>query len=52
VANGPKVILDANGQASAQAPRDYFQPIVDLIRKNGFTGIIWDSLSRKPAQLL
>jgi beta-xylosidase len=41
VANGPKVILDANGQASAQAPRDYFQPIVDLIRKNGFTGIIW-----------
>ena len=32
---------NANGQDDAKAMHDYFQPIVDKIRENGFTGIIW-----------
>ncbi len=41
LANEPVNLTDANGQNTEWAMRDYFQPIVDMIRKNGFTGIIW-----------
>lgn len=41
LANEPVNVLDANGQSSASALHDFFQPIVDKIRENGFTGIIW-----------
>ncbi len=41
LANEPVSIKDANGNSSAKAMHDYFQPIVDKIRANGFTGIIW-----------
>ena len=34
-------IKNQYGQTSATAMRDYFQPIIDIIRRNGFTGIIW-----------
>lgn len=43
LANEPIRVLDANGQSSANALHDFFQPIVDKIRANGFTGIIWSS---------
>ncbi len=41
LANEPITVLDAQGQDNASALHDYFQPIVDKIRQNGFTGIIW-----------
>lgn len=41
LANEPVTVLDANGQDNEYALYNFFQPIVDLIRKNGFTGIIW-----------
>lgn len=41
LANEPVNVLDANGQSSSNALHDFFQPIVDKIRANGFTGIIW-----------
>ncbi len=41
LANEPVNVYASNGQASARALYDYFQPIVDIIRKNGFKGIIW-----------
>ena len=41
LANEPVSLLNANGQDDPAALHDYFQPIVDKIRKNGFTGIIW-----------
>lgn len=41
LANEPVNVKDANGNASDKALRDYFQPVVDSIRANGFTGIIW-----------
>ena len=41
LANEPVGVLNANGQDDAKALHDYFQPIVDKIRANGFTGIIW-----------
>ena len=41
LANEPVSIKDANGNDNAKAMHDYFQPIVDKIRANGFTGIIW-----------
>lgn len=41
LANEPVNLTDANGQSSDKALHDYFQPIVDKIRENGFTGIIW-----------
>ncbi len=41
--NEPVDILDANGQNknSGQTMHDFFQPVVEKIRENGFTGIIW-----------
>lgn len=41
LANEPVNLKDANGKDSKTALRDYFQPIVDEIRENGFTGVIW-----------
>jgi hypothetical protein len=41
LANEPVNVYNQYGQTSATALRDYFQPIVDIIRANGFTGIIW-----------
>lgn len=41
LANEPVNIYDTNGQKSSTAKRDFFQPIVDKIRANGFKGIIW-----------
>lgn len=41
LANEPVEVLDANGNSSPQALHDFFQPIVDKIRENGFDGIIW-----------
>ena len=41
LANEPVSVKNANGQDDAKALHDYFQPIVDKIRENGFTGIIW-----------
>ena len=41
LANEPVSLKNANGQDDAKALHDFFQPIVDKIRANGFTGIIW-----------
>lgn len=41
LANEPVSIKDATGADNARAKHDYFQPVVDKIRANGFTGIIW-----------
>lgn len=40
LANEPVNLLAANGQRDAKAKHDYFQPIVDKIRSNGFDGIV------------
>jgi len=40
LANEPIHIYNQYGQASATAMRDYFQPVIDVIRRNGYTGII------------
>ena len=41
LANEPVSLKNAQGEEDAAALHDYFQPIVDKIRANGFTGIIW-----------
>ncbi|MBQ8712713.1 MAG: cellulase family glycosylhydrolase [Prevotella sp.] len=41
LANEPINIKTATGAASSRALHDYFQPVVNKIRDNGFTGIIW-----------
>ena len=41
LANEPVNIKNKNNQDDMKAMRDYFQPVVDKIRENGFTGIIW-----------
>ena len=41
LANEPVNVKDKNGYDNATALHDYFQPVVDKIRSNGFTGIIW-----------
>lgn len=41
LANEPIQVLDANGNRSTNAMRDFFQPIVNRIRQNGFDGILW-----------
>ncbi len=41
LANEPVKLVDANGKETARACHDFFQPIVDKIRANGFDGIIW-----------
>jgi len=41
LANEPVSLKNADDQDDPRALHDYFQPIVDKIRSNGFTGIIW-----------
>lgn len=41
LANEPVRLLDADGNDTPRALHDFFQPIVDKIRANGFDGIIW-----------
>jgi beta-xylosidase len=41
LANEPVSVKNAQGSDDPKALHDYFQPIVDKIRANGFTGIIW-----------
>lgn len=41
LANEPVNLNDADGNATPRAPHDFFQPIYDRIRQNGFTGIVW-----------
>ena len=41
LANEPVSLTNSNGQDAPAALHDYFQPMVDMIRANGFTGIIW-----------
>ncbi|MBQ0056518.1 MAG: cellulase family glycosylhydrolase [Bacteroidales bacterium] len=41
LANEPVRIVDANGNETNAAMHDFFQPIVEKIRANGFKGIIW-----------
>ena len=41
LANEPVSLKNAQNQDDTKALHDYFQPIVDKIRENGFTGIIW-----------
>ena len=40
LANEPVKLLNQYGQDTETAMRDFFQPIIDIIRKNGYTGII------------
>lgn len=39
--NEPVNLLAADGKASTLACHDFFQPIVDKIRQNGYTGVLW-----------
>ncbi len=41
LATEPASVTDADGVARERSMHDFFQPIVDLIRENGFDGIIW-----------
>ena len=41
LANEPVNVYDKNGNKTSTAMRDFFQPIVDKIRDNGFNGILW-----------
>jgi len=41
LANEPVSVKNASGNSDTKALHDFFQPIVEKIRENGFTGIIW-----------
>ena len=41
LANEPVRLWNAAGQDDPKALHDYFQPVVDKIRQNGFEGIVW-----------
>jgi len=41
LANEPVSLRNAEGKDDPKALHDFFQPIVDKIRANGFSGIIW-----------
>lgn len=41
LANEPVHVYAADGSSSKSALRDFFQPVVDVIRDNGFNGVIW-----------
>ena len=41
LANEPVNLTNADGTSDDKTMREYFQPIVDKIRANGFRGIIW-----------
>ncbi len=39
--NEPVTVLNADGESDVNALHDFFQPIVDKIRQNGYTGMLW-----------
>lgn len=41
LANEPVSVKNAQGQSDKAALRDFFQPVVNKIRENGFSGVIW-----------
>lgn len=41
LANEPVSVKNAQGASDTKALHDFFQPVVNKIRENGFTGIIW-----------
>ncbi|MBO4664990.1 MAG: cellulase family glycosylhydrolase [Bacteroidaceae bacterium] len=41
LASDPIRVTNKSGLVTKNALRDFFQPIIDVIRKNGFNGIIW-----------
>ena len=41
LANEPVNVYNADGTKSAKSLCDYFQPVVDAIRQQGFKGIVW-----------
>ena len=41
LANEPVRITNADGTQTSNTMHDYFQPVVDAIRANGYTGIVW-----------
>ncbi|SDG26784.1 Beta-xylosidase [Prevotella communis] len=41
LANEPVSVKNASGNNDKKALHDFFQPIVEKIRENGFTGVIW-----------
>jgi hypothetical protein len=41
LANEPVNLRNAQNQDDARALHDFFQPVVDKIRENGFSGIVW-----------
>ena len=41
LANEPVSLKNAQGVDDPKAMHDFFQPVVDKIRENGFTGIVW-----------
>jgi hypothetical protein len=41
LANEPVNLKNAAGETDPKALHDYFQPIVEKMRSNGYTGIIW-----------
>ena len=41
LANEPVALRNARNEDDPKALHDFFQPIVDKIRSNGFTGVIW-----------
>ena len=41
LANEPVRLTNSYGYDDPSALHDYFQPVVDKIRENGFTGVIW-----------
>ena len=41
LANEPVSVKNSQGNDDKKALHDFFQPVADLIRSNGFTGVIW-----------
>lgn len=41
LANEPVSVRMSDGSASGKALHDFFQPVVDAIRAQGFTGVVW-----------
>ena len=39
--NEPVSVKNKSGQDDSSALHDFFQPIVNKIRQNGFNGILW-----------
>ena len=41
IASEPVVVRDENGVVTDKAMSDFFQPVINIIRENGFEGVIW-----------